>query len=472
LRILKSAPVVWIRAKWRLHIAVILITLTIIVVVAKVLTFALRSGDTYVVGYWNLPQYSRMGMDLFAIPGAFIRLLNGTAIYGGSFQEYGPYATSFVNHPFVAVAVGSWMVALPPMISYSIFTLISMAILVWSGAIIARMTPDKHPFIKWSTWAVIFAAYPTFRMLFLGQIHGVTVLALALILADLMRLARDDADVRTGHKLHGLFWGLLLSLLSKPIAILFIPTLLLLRETRGTLLKALAIYTAISAAFLFIPALNPEYANIAHWLGKIKESGVTHLGSSDPNLAFGSLGGKGIFGLPTTMAYRLSGLSPVLFKIPLALCLVPTLFLSLIKNPSDRARIAMLTVISWTFGYYLSFNEVYIHHFPTLLPLISFVAILRVEDGNRARRRLYGAALAFAMFYYVPTPFFLFSDGDPLSHLTTWRAMRILPTMAMYVLFLGVLSSEIVDLMRTGGVSAPRFRSTQLGSRSQGSDRC
>ena len=47
-----------------------------------------------------------MGWDFFLAPRAIRNLLAGNSIFLTEISDYGPYATCFVQHPFLAVAVG------------------------------------------------------------------------------------------------------------------------------------------------------------------------------------------------------------------------------------------------------------------------------------------------------------------------------------------------------------------------------
>ncbi len=94
--------------------------------------------------------------------------------------------------------------------------------------------------------------------------HVFVVLAVALILAGLMRLEQEPQ--RADRHLRWIQLGLLISLLSKPVVALMLPVLFVLPETRRKLLLPVAVYAVLSLLFLLVPRLNPGGYNGIHWL--------------------------------------------------------------------------------------------------------------------------------------------------------------------------------------------------------------
>ncbi len=88
------------RAIWR----AIFLGATAVWVAAMLASLHWRFLDRFVVATRN----GRIGWDFFQTPRGFRNLLAGNSIFLTEISDYGPYATAYFNHPFVAVAVGPW----------------------------------------------------------------------------------------------------------------------------------------------------------------------------------------------------------------------------------------------------------------------------------------------------------------------------------------------------------------------------
>jgi hypothetical protein len=69
-----------------------------------------RFLDRFVVG----SKHGRIGIDFFQVPRGYENLLIGNSIFLTDVGTYGPYATAYLNHPFLAVAIGPWTAPLAP----------------------------------------------------------------------------------------------------------------------------------------------------------------------------------------------------------------------------------------------------------------------------------------------------------------------------------------------------------------------
>ena len=204
-----------------------------------------------------------IGLDFFQTPRGFCNLLAGNNIYLTRISDYGPpYANSFFDHPFLAVAVGVWTVPLPPWTAFAVYECASIALLLLGAWRLASAFDD--PLGKAFCYFATFCALPVYFILWTGQMQIFLVLAVSWVLAGLMGLEREG-----GNQAGAVRWvqfGLLVSLLSKPVVALMLPVLFLLPETRRKLLLPVAVYAGLSLVFLLVPRLNPGGYNGMHWL--------------------------------------------------------------------------------------------------------------------------------------------------------------------------------------------------------------
>ena len=195
-------------------------------------------------------------------------MISGSNIYLTEMDDYGPYATAFLSHPMVAVAIGPWTVPLAPWTAYGVFVAVSLVLLAISAGAIACQIEGR--LLRAFTLFALFCSLPTYLMLWIGQMHVLLVLAVALMLAGLVGLERDEQG--STRSLRMLQIGLLISLLTKPVALLALPVLFATRETRRALILPVATYAAVSVLFLLTPALNSGGYNGIHWLNMLNAS--------------------------------------------------------------------------------------------------------------------------------------------------------------------------------------------------------
>ena len=141
--------------------------------------------DRFVVGSWH----GRMGADFFQIPRGYNNLLIGNNIFLTDVGIYGPYATSYLNHPFLAVAIGPWTAPLAPWTAFWVFVVVSLGLLLIGARLLASAFPT--PAYRGFAYFALLGSFPTYLMLWNAQVHVLVVLAMALILAGLMRLAEE-----------------------------------------------------------------------------------------------------------------------------------------------------------------------------------------------------------------------------------------------------------------------------------------
>ncbi|MDX1946396.1 MAG: glycosyltransferase 87 family protein, partial [Pirellulaceae bacterium] len=300
-------------ANWRDRLAVALPWLTLAWIGVMLASLYWGFLNRFVIGSWH----GAWGLDFFSVPRAWENLLAGESIYDTAASQFGPRptATWYPYHPVLAVVVGSWTRQLPPAWSYLTFVAFSLALLAFSGWLLARLAKDR--LTGRIMFASLFFGPAIYLMLFIGQMHIFTVLAMALIFAGIWQLQSEDGPAcRRAEWL--IAAGLLAAFFSKPVVALFLPTLLLVRETRRATLASLGVYLVVSLVFLYVPALNARGLNFIHWANILTISQSTkmmaHLGhifelpmSENPE----------IFSLPTWVDHLVGGhVNPQVFRLP------------------------------------------------------------------------------------------------------------------------------------------------------------
>src|ERR1035437_6479254 len=194
------------------------------------------------------------GIDYFAVPKSFLNLLEKRSIYdtwGG--VPYGPHSTWYLAHPAFSVFVASWFSFFLPWTSYWLFSIFSICIMGFCGYLISKTTNDN--FKKRLSFFFLLCAFPTYWMLYVGNMHAPLVLAITLIMIGVYELTYGNNDKQAKNKL---FIGLLIYFFTKPIVLLMLPLLLIMKETRKTTMKSIMIYGLVSFVFISMPLLNPE----------------------------------------------------------------------------------------------------------------------------------------------------------------------------------------------------------------------
>ena len=165
--------------------AVFLVVVTAVWTLAMLASLQWRFLDRFIAS----SDSGRMGWDFFLAPRAFRNLLAGNSIFLTEISDYGPYATSYVQHPFLAVAVGPWTAPWPPWVAFAVFDCVSVGLLLFGAWRLAKAFDD--PVGKAFSYFAMLCCLPVYAMLWGGQMNVFLVLALALIFAGLMRLEQE-----------------------------------------------------------------------------------------------------------------------------------------------------------------------------------------------------------------------------------------------------------------------------------------
>ncbi len=402
----------------------ILIALVVAWTVTMIVSLHERFLDRFVVG----TNHQAIGIDFFGTPKGFRNLVSGSNIYLTEMDDFGPYATAYLSHPMVAVAIGPWTAPLEPWTAYGVFVGVSLVLLAIGAAAIASQLEGR--LLRAFTLFAMFCSLPTYVMLWNAQMQVLLVLAVALMLGGMVGLAHEQGSARS---LRMLQIGLLISLLSKPIALLVVPVLFATRETRRALILPIAIYAAVSVLFLLTPALNAGGYNGIHWLNLLNAS-------SSPNPLFSLVFPRGIDLLNSAEVYCLpmyvyrilgSPVPPLLLKAPvlaiLGMSTVP-LFLT-----SRRRRIDVLTatIMLCLLSHFLCYYMVWEYHYMTLLPMLPVLWWMSQREERPELRVLLRIAFVVLLANFLPTFYFL-APETPMRYWAASTLLRVVPVVLSF----------------------------------------
>jgi hypothetical protein len=403
-------------------------------------------------------QYGEIGIDFFSVPRAWINLLHGENIFATEICDYGPYATWYPYHPALSVAVGSWTSLLSPTASYLSFVCVSLGVLWLSATIVARRTSDENA--KALAYFALFAAPPTYLLLWNGQMHVFTVLAAACLLAGLVDATSMDAT-RSSRGAVLAAAGLLISLLSKPLFVIALPLLLLLKETRRAAVTALLLYVAVSLAFLFIPALNPRGAvfqshphrdNWVHWTNIWEKSGSSsYMAAPDVLRTASKKQFAEWFSLSSVFNHFFPGRVPTfVYHLPLAAVLAFSVLAAKTREVRRRTTLALVAAMLGVQAYFLGYTIVWEYHYTTLLPTVPVLWWLYRAEKTPSGRRAAACAFWATACLLLPTLYFLF-PSNPESHQTLGKLFRVGPLVLAFLSLL--VYGTLVAAGRASGLS-------------------
>jgi hypothetical protein len=392
------------------------------------------------------------GIDYFAVPKSYINLTEGRSIFdtwGGA--QYGPYSTWYLAHPAFSVFIASWFSFFEPWTGYWLFAVFTIVLMAACGYFISTLTTNR--FHKQLAYALMLCSFPTYWLLYVGNMHAPLVLALTLILVSLFEFAYST-NIKRAQNL--LFAGLMISFFSKPIVLLMLPLFFLLKETRLTTIKTLLIYGFVSLLFIIVPVLNPESIgwtkmtglfldpafikenmniyknhlvvneymkdNSIHWLNLIAQSDykLMHID---------------VFSLPVFLDSLLGKALPsVIYKLPIYIGVLLSVGIACIDNAKLRMESALLLVMTLSLTFFLSYNTVWEYQFTSFLPVLAMLPVLK------ARGVFYSGSVKLmfivGIFVCLPSLYFLFHNGNFQSPtaLAMIRFTRIVPILLLFLL--------------------------------------
>lgn len=403
--------------------------------------------------FWGVKEYPQQGIDYYSLPKSFVNLRNGISPYDTwSKMEYGSNLTWYLSHPALTVLLGSWLSLFNPATSYWLFQVFQISLMAFAAFIIARQTTDKYH--KTLAFFFLLCSFVTYWMLYVGNPQSFMVLSIALILSALYQFAfAENPNPPLAKKL--LLAGLLVSFFSKPIVLIMLPVLLFNKASRNTTFAALAIYAIVSALFVFVPVLNPEYVgfdkiiyalthpafakenlniyvnqyqlneymkdNSIHWINLIAQSDhyLNHVQIFALSAFVNTLFGK--------------ELSPFLYKVPMLMSLVFSFGVLFLKNENERMQYSFLIICSIVLTFFLSYNTVWEYQYTAALPVIAYMPILikaKPDWRNELQWVLYAGVL-----FCLPNLYFLVS-GEQIDYpvMNLIRFDRVIPAVIVYVM--------------------------------------
>jgi hypothetical protein len=392
------------------------------------------------------------GIDYFAVPKSYLNLLEGRSIFdtwGGTM--YGPYATWYLAHPAFSVFVASWFSFFEPWTGYWVFCIFTLLLMASCGYVISGLT--INPLHKRLAYALMLCAFPTYWLLYVGNMHAPLVLALTLVLVSFFEFAYSE-NVKKARNI--LFAGLLISFFSKPIVLLMLPLFLLLKETRMTTIKALLIYGFVSLLFIVVPVLNPQEigwtkltallldpAFIKEHMNIYKNQFVVNEFMKDNSIHWLNLIAQSehklmhidVFSLPVFIDSMLDKALPsAVYKLPIYIGVVLSPFITSIDDKRIRMESALLLVMALSLTFFLSYNTVWEYQFTSFLPVLAMLPLLK--EKNVFYSKHIKVMFWTGLLVCLPSFYFLFSKGDyqSVTALTMIRFSRIVPVLILFVI--------------------------------------
>ena len=424
--------------------------------------------------FFGAKYASVKGIDFFSLPKSYLNLLEGKSMYASWDPPiFAERSTWYISHPGFAFFTGPLFAFLSPSNSYAAFVIFSSLLLCFAGFLWA--TQAKTIKNKLLLFALTVFSFPSFWLLYVGNIHAVLILALSLVFLGLLVLIKNEKMKAWGLGYKGLlFAGLILSLLSKPLVILFVPPLVILKNTRAVTASVLLVYLIISFIFYIVPAFNPEamplsrlaaelltddqfatklnvYANefrlneymrcnSIHWLNMLAQSSdkLYHID---------------IFSWPVFVDTLFGINTPSLVnKLPIFLCWALSLGLLKVAAESLRLEIGFLLVLALSLSFFLSYNTVWEYQYASVMPavvaILAYLGFLRssckkakdnkpLEMPASLAKVLLTACLVLAIFIYLPSLFFILDPNyEGKLGFSLIRTTRVLPVLSMYLVLI------------------------------------
>jgi len=400
------------------------------------------------------------GADYFSAPKAYVNLLAGHSVYdswGLPSYNGGIAYTMYLAHPAFSVFVASWFSFFSPWTSYWLFVFFTMGVMAYCGHLIAGTTKD--PLKKQLSYFILICSFVTYYLLYLGNIHGVFVLGITFIFVGVFDLTYgSDARMANGKILA----GLLISLFTKPVALLMMPLLLLTKETRVTALKALAIYAFVSFLFIVLPIFNPEGIGLSrlahivfdfnfirqnmdihlthsvneymkdnsfHWLSLIAQSDQRF--SHIQNISFP------VF-MDTLTGHNLPSF---IYQLPLYISIILSAVIPFVRKKRIRLESTLLLLFAISLLYFISYSYAWEYQLTSVLPAMALLPSL--SEKNVFYKRYIPLMFCLGMMVSLPALYFLHRPNGMVDYPAyTWaRLDRIVP---VYLLFWTMILQIIV----------------------------
>ena len=388
---------------------------------------------------------------------------------------YGPHFTWYLAHPLLAVVLGWPLSRLAPGDSYGVFTILSLAVMAVCAWLLGREGQDG--FTRRLIWLLLLGAFPSFSMLYVGNVQSLTVLGLSLLLIGMLRLVREQRGAESY-----ILAGLLVSLFTKPVVLLTMPLLLLLRETRRTAWRALALYVPVSLLFEVVPLLNPQRIslprvfwlavhpafvratmdiytnqlvltpdmrdNSIHWFNLVAQSGfrLQHID---------------VFSLPVFLDGLFGTHTPDwLYLLPTFAVLACSVIVARIQETPRRRICALLLTMAASLDFFLSYPTVWEYQYTAVLPVAAVLLTLR--DSVWFSRRAWAWSFGLSAFAWLPSLYFLSGSALPSANVVTLvRLDRVLPVTGLFGLLLWMVARATAQSLFSASRPLSAARPTQ-----------
>jgi hypothetical protein len=402
------------------------------------------------------------GIDFFPVVRAFLSVLHGHSAYDTFSINYGPYATWFLYHPLLALAIGPLFAWMQPWTAYAAWTAISFLLMVISAWLVMQLSSDA---LRRALVALVtLGAFPVYSMLYVGNVQALTVLAVTLVLVALARMAglegEAPGDATVMQRSQGMLMaGLLPSLFSKPVVLLMLPLLWMMPETRRTAWKAFAIYAAVSLAFVAVPLLNPDAMD---WSQRVSLAAHPAIVQQTMNIYTNGFAvtlpmkdnAVHWFAMVALADYRLMHIdvyslpvfldtwlhmhtSEALYRLPAILILEFSVMVALLRGRRARLQAALHLTMAASLAYLVMYSLVWEYHYTALLPVLGMLLVRK--NWNAAEKTM----LALGALVCGPSLYFLVSGQNPalLSVQNIIRLDRVVPAAAIFCILLGMVAA-------------------------------
>lgn len=435
--------------------------LLVVVVVVWTVAMLVSLHQGFLDRFVATTRFGNIGVDFFCTPKGFRNLTRGNNVYLTEMDDFVDYCTPFLAHPMVAVVVGPWTATLPPMTAYGLFVAVSLVLLAISAGLIASQFESR--LLRAFTLFALFCSPPTYLILWNGQAHVFLILAVSLMLTALIGIERQEGS--STRSLRMLQIGLLVSLLSKPVALLALPVLFATRETRRALVLPVAAYAALSVLFLLTPGLNAGGYNAAHWVNMLNAS-------SSPKPTFSLVfpqemdlvANSEIYCLPVYLE-RLTGapLPRLWSKLPVLAILAMSVLPLLLASRRRRIDVLIATVMLCLLSHFLCYYMVWEYHYTTLLPMLPVLVWMSQREEHAVPRWLLRIALLVLLANFLPTFYFL-APQTPARYMTASTLLRVVPVVIAFVCLLlyGVGIAWAAWREGSAGLALPRGQLPEL----------
>ncbi len=410
--------------------------------------------------FYDAANLQVQGIDYFALPKTFLNLKAGISMFdtwGG--VPYGPYATWYLGHPAFGVLVCSWFAFFAPWTSYWLFVGFSFLLMLFAAWLVAERAASFLS--KRLAWLLMLFGFPTFWMFYVGNMHAPLILALTFIFLAIDTFSfteLTDTNIQQANRY--LMAGLLISFFTKPIVLLMLPLLLLLKQTRKTTLVCLGIYAVVSFLFIVVPVLNPEGIglekllkvatdfgfiknnmniyqnhfvlnaymkdNSIHWLNLIAQS--------DYRLMHVDVFSFPVF-IDTLLGYPLNA---AWYKLPIYLTILLSFLVPFISNRQMKFQTALLLLMAITFTFFLSYNTVWEYQYASVAPVLALFPVL--YERNVFYKKWIPLLFVSAVIIDLPNLYFLL-HGKLITNnlLLLIRFNRVIPVVVMFIVMISLI---------------------------------